>query len=78
MGISFDDSPNEPLFARLPKSEPTLDGVVVTVSADVDGLPHSTALVQIVLEPEDAHELGQTLQINAGAVERLRRERGAS
>ena len=75
MGIAFDETPNEPLFARSPKSEPSLDGVTMTVSVDVDGLPRSTVLVQIVLEPADARELAQTLQINAGVVERLRKEK---
>jgi hypothetical protein len=78
LGISFDETPNEPLFARLPKSEPSLDGVIAIVSVDVDGLPDSTVLVRLVLEPEDARELAQTLEINAGVVERLRREKGLS
>jgi hypothetical protein len=75
MAISFDDSPNEPLFARLPKSEPSLDGVTAIVSVDVDGLACSTVLVRLVLEPEDARELAQTLQINANVVDLWRKNR---
>ncbi len=75
MSISFDDSPNEPLFARLPKSEPSLDGVTAIVSVDVDGLARSTVLVRLVLEPEDARELAQTLQINANVVDLWRKNR---
>jgi hypothetical protein len=74
MPIIFEGPPPyEPIFAKAPSSEPSLDGVIVTLIVDVDGLPQSSVPVRLVLEPEDARTLAGGLKVNSGVVEIWRR-----
>jgi len=74
MPIIFDgEPPYDPLFARSAKSEPSLEGVVLTFVLDADAPPHSIAAVQLVLEPDIARALHATLETNARVTERWRK-----
>jgi hypothetical protein len=73
MPVVFEGSPPyEVLIATSADPEPSLDGVVVTLTVDVEGLPTDTVPVQFVLEPEVARELAACLQVAAGVVDRWR------
>jgi len=65
MGISFDDSPNEPLFAKSASSVRSQGDVVMTIAVELDGLPARTVDVQIVLEAEIARALAGQMGANA-------------
>lgn len=62
----------EPLVALAADSEPTLDGVILTVTV-FDDSAQSSVPVRILLEPEDAAGLCPRLSVQAGVVAQWRR-----
>ena len=65
------DHPFDPLRAKSARVEPTPDGVRLVLSV-VDGPQNSIVVFPVLMEPKVARELGQTLAIQAGVVERWR------
>jgi hypothetical protein len=64
--------PYEPLYATLASSEPTQDGVLLTLVVNVDGPPAETVPVQVLLKPEVARELCSPMPTQAYIAERWR------
>jgi hypothetical protein len=74
MQITFDIDPQGvPLFAISASSEPTRDGLVVTMNVSVAEPPNSIVPARLMLEPEVARELATLLAVQAPVVERWRR-----
>jgi hypothetical protein len=71
--ITFEgEPPYEQLSAISATSEPTRDGVLLTLNVALEGPEGETIPVQILLEPEVAVALGSLLPIHAAVVERWR------
>jgi hypothetical protein len=72
--IIFDgEGPFEPLYARNPAVEPTLDGVELVLNVYVAGQDAETVPVRIRLEPEDARNLAGQIGPRAMTVDQWRK-----
>jgi hypothetical protein len=72
--IRFEGGPPfEPLYARSPTVEPTLDGVELVLNIYVGEPDDGTVPVRIRLEPEDARLLAAQVGPRAVTVEQWRR-----
>lgn len=75
MPIIFEgDPPFEPLDSHTPTAIATITGVEMVVNVYVLEPPNASVPVRILLQPSDAVELAQALEIAAGVVERWQRE----
>jgi hypothetical protein len=74
MPIVFEgEPPYDALFATEAQSEPTQDGVALTVTVQIDGLLAASVPIRILLEPEVARTLSPLLDTQARIVERWRK-----
>lgn len=70
------DPPYDTLYAISVKSQPTLEGIELTLTVGLEGPGDDSVPVRILLEPVDASALGGLLPIQADIVQRWRENQG--